>query len=83
MEVKHGRREVWQHVADANMQDAIKKIAAIFDIDDIDDIDDIAIFTPGKLTYLKNKPVKYKRICPLQSDVVINPITGAISAKEN
>jgi hypothetical protein len=77
MEVKHGRREVWQHVADANMQDAIKKIAAIFDIDDI------AIFTPGKLTYLKNKPVKYKRICPLQSDVVINPITGAISAKEN
>jgi hypothetical protein len=76
MEVKQGRREVWQHAAEANMQDAIRKIAAIFDIDDI------AIFTPGKLTYLKNKPVKYNRICPLQSDVVINPITGAISAKE-
>ncbi|WP_413507496.1 hypothetical protein [Serratia proteamaculans] len=76
MEVKQGRREVWQHAAEANMQDTIKKIAAIFDIDDI------AIFTTGKLTYLKNKPVKYNRICPLQSDVVINPITGAISAKE-
>lgn len=69
MEVKQGRREVWQHAAEANMQDAIKKIATIF--------------TPGKLTYLKNKPVKYTRIFPLQSDVVINPITGAISAKEN
>lgn len=59
------------------MQEAIKKIAAIFDIDDV------AIFTPGKLTYLKNKPVKHTRIRPLQSDVVIDPITGAISAKEN
>ncbi|CAI1622154.1 Uncharacterised protein [Serratia quinivorans] len=76
MKIEHGRAAVWQHAAEANMQDAIKKIAAIFDIDDI------AIFTPGKLTYLKNKPVKYNRICPLQSDVVINPITGAISAKE-
>ncbi|HEJ9051027.1 hypothetical protein ACTVPH_03825 [Serratia marcescens] len=77
MEVKHGRREVWQHAAEANMQEAIKKIAAIFDIDDV------AIFPPGKLTYLKNKPVKHIRIRPLQSDVVIDPITGAISAKEN
>lgn len=77
MKIEQGRMAVWEHAAEADLQDAIKKIAAIFDIDDI------AIFTPGKLTYLKNKPVKYKRICPLQSDVVINPITGAISAKEN
>ncbi len=77
MKIEKGRAAVWEHAAEADLQDAIKKVAAIFDIDDI------AIFTPGKLTYLKNKPVKYKRICPLQSDVVINPITGAISAKEN
>lgn len=77
MKIEQGRAAVWAHAAEADLQDAIKKVAAIFDIDDI------AIFTPGKLTYLKNKPVKYKRICPLQSDVVINPITGAISAKEN
>ncbi|ENY0908387.1 TPA: hypothetical protein SMF67_000813 [Serratia marcescens] len=43
MEVKHSRREVWQHLVEAKMQDEIKKIAAIF--------------TPGKLTYLKHKPV--------------------------
>ncbi|CAI1503226.1 Uncharacterised protein [Serratia quinivorans] len=77
MKIEKGRAAVWEHAAEADLQDAIKKVAAIFDIDDI------AIFTPGKLTYLKNKPVKYTRICPLQSDVVINPITGAISAKEN
>lgn len=77
MKIEQGRAAVWAHAAEADLQDAIKKVAAIFDIDDI------AIFTPGKLTYLKNKPVKYTRICPLQSDVVINPITGAISAKEN
>ncbi len=77
MKIEKGRAAVWEHAAEADLQDAIKKVAAIFDIDDI------AIFTPGKLTYLKNKPFKYKRICPLQSDVVINPITGAISAKEN
>ncbi len=77
MKVEQGRTAVWQHAAEANMQEAIKKIAAIFDIDDV------AIFTPGKLTYLKNKPVKHTRIRPLQSDVVIDPITGAISAKEN
>ncbi|AHG22163.1 hypothetical protein Z042_22960 [Chania multitudinisentens RB-25] len=76
MKIEHGRREVWQHAAEANMQDVIKKIAAIFDIDDI------AIFTPGKLTYLKNKPVKYKRIRPFEADVYLDPATGELLAKK-
>ncbi|CND61776.1 hypothetical protein [Yersinia intermedia] len=76
MKIEKGRAAVWEHAAEANMQDIIRKIAALFDIDDI------AIFTPGKLTYLKNKPRKYIRIRLLESDVVINPITGAHSAKK-
>ncbi|CAI2144834.1 Uncharacterised protein [Serratia fonticola] len=76
MKVAQGRQEVWQHAAEANMQEAIKRIAAIFDIDDI------AIFTPGKLTYLKNKPIKYKRICPFEADVYLDPATGELIAKE-
>ncbi|HDL6956651.1 TPA: hypothetical protein PXM37_004399 [Yersinia enterocolitica] len=76
MKIEKGRTAVWEHAAEANMQETIRKIAALFDIDDI------AIFTPGKLTYLKNKPRKYTRIRPLGSDVVINPITGAYSAKK-
>lgn len=76
MIIAQGRREVWQHAAEASKQDVIKKIAAIFDIDDI------AIFTPGKLTYLKNKPVKYKRIRPFESDVYLDPATGELIAKK-
>lgn len=76
MKIAKGRATVWEHAAEANMQETIRKIAALFDIDDI------AIFTPGKLTYLKNKPHKYIRIRPLESDVVINPITGAHRAKK-
>ncbi|EKN6246755.1 hypothetical protein DVQ44_01875 [Yersinia enterocolitica] len=76
MKIEKCRTAVWEHAAEANMQETIRKIAALFDIDDI------AIFTPGKLTYLKNKPRKYTRIRPLESDVVINPITGAYSAKK-
>lgn len=76
MKIEKGRSAVWQHAAETGMQDDIKRIAAIFDIDDI------AIHTPGKLTYLKERPHKYIRIRPLESDVVINPITGAHSAKK-
>lgn len=76
MKVEKGRAAVWEHAAEADLQDAIKKVAAYFDIDDI------AIHTPGKLTYLKHMPQKYTRIRPFESDVVMNNATGELIAKE-
>jgi len=67
---------VWQHAEEAGLQDDIKRIAAIFPIDDI------AIHTPGKLTWLKEKPVKYHRIRPFESDVRIDVATGQLLRKE-
>lgn len=51
MKIEKGRAAVWEHAAEANMQDIIRKIAALFDIDDI------AIFTPESLPTSKINPV--------------------------
>lgn len=71
-----GREAVWQHAAEAGIQDDIRKIASYFPIDDI------AIFTPGKLTFLKQKPQKYTRIRPFESDVKIDVATGELLRKD-
>lgn len=72
MKEERGRAAVWEHAAEAGLQDDIKRIAAVFDIADI------AIHTPGKLTYLDKRPVKYTKIRPFESDVYIDVATGQI-----
>lgn len=76
-EVKQGRQAVWQHAEEADLQEFIRKVAAHFTIDDI------AIYTPGKLTYLKEqpRPPKY-RIRPFESDVRIDVPTGRLIKKK-
>lgn len=77
MKVENGRAAVWEHAAEANLQDAIKLVAAYFDIADI------AIHTPGKLTYLHERPVPPKhRVRPFESDVIMNNSTGELIAKD-
>jgi len=76
MKVESGRDAVWQHAEEAGLQDDIKRIAAFFPIADI------AIHTPGKLTYLKEKPVKYHRIRPFESDVRVDVATGKLMKVE-
>lgn len=75
MKVERGRAAVWQHAEEADLQDVIRQVAAVFDISDV------AIITPGKLTYLNEKPRKYKRIRPFESDVRVDNATGKLIAK--
>lgn len=75
MKVERGRAAVWQHAEEADLQDVIRQVAAVFDLSDV------AIITPGKLTYLNEKPRKYTRIRPFESDVKIDNATGEIIAR--
>lgn len=75
MKVERGREAVWQHAEEADLQDVIRQVAAVFDIADV------AIITPGKLTYLNEKPRKYTRIRPFESDVYIDVATGRLKRK--
>ncbi|EFH8163156.1 hypothetical protein L6019_RS23620 [Escherichia coli] len=75
MITESGREAVWHHAQEAGIQDDIRRIAAHFPIEDI------AIFTPGKLTWLKTPPRKYTRIRPFESDVKIDVATGNITHK--
>lgn len=76
MKIEQGRAAVWQHAEEADMQDAIRKVASFFDIADI------AIHTPGKLTYLHALPRKYHRIRPFESDIYVDVATGQLRKKE-
>lgn len=75
MKTEVGRKAVWQHAEEADLQDVIRKVAAHFDIDDI------AIHTPGKLSYVKEPPRKYRRIRPFEADVYIDVATGQVLRK--
>lgn len=70
-----GRAAVRDHAAETDMQETIRKIATVFPIDDI------SIFSPGKLTWLRERPYKYHRIRPFESDVYIDHATGEILKK--
>lgn len=70
-----GRAAVWEHAAETGMQDTLRQIAAVFPIEDI------SIYSPGKLTWLRERPRKYQRIRPFESDVFIDPATGDIRKK--
>lgn len=72
MKVESGRAAVWDLAADTGLQDAIRQIAAVFPIDDI------SIYSPGRLTCLRERPRKYHRIRPFESDVYIDPATGEL-----
>lgn len=75
-QVEQGRAAVWQHAEEAELQDFIKRVAAHFTIDDI------AIYTPGKLTYLHELPRRPKyRIRPFESDVKLDVATGRLIKK--
>lgn len=69
---KKGRAAVWAHAAETGMQNAIRRITAIFPIEDI------AIISPGKLTYLDKRPVKHNRLRPFDSTSYLDPVTGEI-----
>lgn len=62
MKIEQGREAVWKHAQEADLQDAIRKVAEVFGIADI------AITTPGKLTYLHNPPHKFHRVGPPRVD---------------
>lgn len=75
-EVKRGREAVWEHAGEAGLQDFLRMVASHFDIDDV------AIYTPGKLTFLKEqpRPPKY-RIRPFDNDMRIDVPTGRLMRK--
>lgn len=76
MEIERGRAAVWKHAEEAGMQDDIKRVAALFDIADI------AIFTPGKMTYLDQRPMKVTRVRVFHSDMRQDPTTGKLVPKQ-
>ena len=75
MKIERGRAAVWQHAQEADLQDVIRQVAAVFDLSDV------AIITPGKLTYMNERPRKYTRIRPFESDVRIDNATGELIPK--
>ena len=77
MKVEVGRAAVWQHAEEADLQGMIRKVAAHFEIADI------AIFTPGKLTYVNEPPRRYHRIRPFESDHRFDTATGKLVRKGN
>ena len=58
MIVETGRAAVWNHCAEAGIQDDVKMISKYFDIKDI------SVIFNGKLTYMDERPRKYVRIIP-------------------
>lgn len=75
MKEERGRAAVWQHAEEADLQSVIRQVAAVFELSDV------AIITPGKLTYLVERPRKYTRIRPFESDVYIDVATGQLKKK--
>ncbi|EBG5293725.1 hypothetical protein FI178_01910 [Salmonella enterica subsp. enterica] len=76
MKEESGRTAVWDHAVETGMQETIRKIATVFPIDDI------SIYSPGKLTWLRERPRKYHRIRPFESDVYIDPATGELLKRD-
>lgn len=76
MKEESGRAAVWDHAAETGMQDPIRQIAAVFPIDDI------SIYSPGKLTWLRDRPRKYHRIRPFESDIYVDPANGELLRKD-
>lgn len=58
MTVETGRAAVWDHCAEAELQDDIKLISKYFDIKDI------SVVFGGKFTYMDERPRKYVRVKP-------------------
>lgn len=56
MIVEQGKEAVWQHAAEAGLQDDIRMIAKYFDIKDV------SIIYGGKMTYIEERPRKTIRI---------------------
>ena len=76
MKEESGRGAVWDHAAETGLQETIRQIAAVFPIDDI------SIYSPGRLTWLRERPRKYHRIRPFESDVYIDPATGELLKRD-
>lgn len=56
MQIEQGRQAVWQHAQEAGLADDIKLIASFFDIKDV------CIITPGKMTFIEDRPRKMHRV---------------------
>lgn len=57
-----GSQAVKEHAQEAGIADDISRIVAAFG--GASAIKDISVFTPGKLTYINERPHKYVRIKP-------------------
>lgn len=68
MKEEQGREAVWAHAEEADLQEFIRKVAAVFPVGDI------AIHTPGKLTYVNERPRPPK----FRVGLKVNPITGRL-----
>lgn len=62
MDIKGGAEAVKQHADDTGLTEGISKIIAAFGGNS--QVKDIAIFSPGKLTYLREYPQKVVRVRP-------------------
>lgn len=73
MEVKTGKRAVWEHAKRIGMSDAIAMIAKHFDIDDISIISD----NNTQLSYIERKPYRTERVVPGARGVDLKAVIAA------
>lgn len=62
MDVKRGGAAVKEHAVEAGIDEDLSRIIAAFG--GKEQVKDIAIFTPGKLTYISEPPQKVVRVRP-------------------
>ncbi len=62
MDVKRGGAAVKEHAVEAGIDEDLSRIIAAFGGKDA--VKDIAIFTPGKLSYINEAPQKTHRVRP-------------------
>lgn len=62
MEIKQGGAAVKQHAEEAGIDDDLTRIIAAFG--GKEQVKDIAIFTPGKMTYIREMPQRTHRVRP-------------------
>ncbi len=62
MEIKRGGAEVKKHAIEAGIDEDLTRIIAAFGGKAA--VKDIAIITPGKMTYIHEKPTKSVRVIP-------------------
>lgn len=62
MEIKQGGKAVKEHAIEAGIDDDLTRIIQAFG--GKDQVKDIAIFTPGKMSFIKERPQRVHRVRP-------------------